>query len=114
MWENINFITTVASVIVIIVIGAFVKSIKGIYSLLDREFVKKITCLSCQAEIKSEIYKDSNYKYNEVQKQIQKNHDEWTKEIKDIRKEAAERAAILARIDGKLDTLLGNQNERKF
>lgn len=107
MFQEINSMTAIVIVLVIVVVGAIAKSYLAIKKFLEDQFVKQTTCLNCRAEIKSEIYKDSNNKYLKVQEQIQKNHDEWTKEIKEIRKEAAERAEILARMDGKLDTLLG-------
>lgn len=109
MLQEINFMTIIVTIAVIAIIGGFWKAILAINNFLDKYFVRKTYCLTCQADMKSEIYKDSNNKYEKVQEQIQKNHDEWTKEIKDIRKEASERGTILARMEGKIDTLLGDK-----
>lgn len=109
MIQNIKEITPLIGGGILIFMGALIWAIRQVYSFLNKEFVTQIECEKCRNKVKAEILVDSNNKYKEVQQQIQKNHDEWTKEIKDIRKEAAERAAILARIDGKLDTLLGDR-----
>lgn len=104
--NHLNLVIPIVGGCAFLVLSGAIWALNQIRGELKKEFVTKTECSNCKEHIQEVFHKDIDTKYSDVLDRIDKNHDDWTKELKDMQKDAQERNDRLVSIDTKVDMIL--------
>ena len=116
--NNLSIYIPIAGFLALILIGGLMWAFIQIREYLSMVFVKKedcgdcvsrAECSDCVNRTKQEFHDDIDKKYEEIQERLQRGHDEWSREIKNLKEESDKRNEVLIRIDTKVDLILSGQ-----